>query len=206
MIKCILWDLDGVLIDMPEFHFKALNMSIKELVGFEISNDEHEKYYNGISTDRKLHILEQRGIIKEEQKKPIWLLKQKYTEEFIDTFKEDKIKIDMVKKFKSDGYILGCVSNSIISSTKKMLKTLGIQSYMDLVLGNEDFGEKIKPDPHPYLLAMSLLFMEPENCLILEDSEKGLLSAYASKAYVMEINSVDEVNYDNIIKRIGDIK
>ena len=56
MIKTVLFDMDGVLIDATEWHYEALNESL-EIFGFTISRDEHQKRFNGMTTRSKLEIL-----------------------------------------------------------------------------------------------------------------------------------------------------
>ena len=203
MIKAILFDLDGVLIDMVENHYKALNLALKEISNYEISNEEHTSYYNGISTDAKLRILINRGIVNKADYKKVWGLKQKYTFELINMFLKDQTKIDMCRKLKDKNYKLACVSNSIKESTNKMCDQIGISQYLDLILGNEDFGIKIKPNSYPYTLAFKFFNLKPEECLIVEDSPKGLQSAYSSGAHVMKVKDPSEVTYDNITRYLN---
>lgn len=52
----------------------------------------------------------------------------------------------------------------------------GIQSYFDFILTREDF-ENSKPHPEPYLTAAAKMKLSPKDCLVFEDSERGVLSA-----------------------------
>ena len=56
MIKAILYDLDGVLVDATEWHYESLNSALKEICGFIINRDEHISTFNGIPTMKKLEI------------------------------------------------------------------------------------------------------------------------------------------------------
>ena len=46
MIKCILYDLDGVLVDATEWHYESLNDALKDVAGFIIKRDEHVSIFN----------------------------------------------------------------------------------------------------------------------------------------------------------------
>ena len=59
MIKGIIFDLDGVLVDAVQIHFQSLNKALA-LFGFTISEFDHEKIYNGLPTMTKLDALTQR--------------------------------------------------------------------------------------------------------------------------------------------------
>ena len=48
-ISCVLFDLDGVLVDATEWHYEALNRALR-LFGFDITRYEHLSSYNGLPT------------------------------------------------------------------------------------------------------------------------------------------------------------
>ena len=54
MIKAILYDLDGVLVDATEWHYESLNIALKEIAGFIIERSEHVSTFNGIPTKKKM--------------------------------------------------------------------------------------------------------------------------------------------------------
>ena len=54
MIKAIIFDLDGVLVDTKQIHFEALNLALKKYKFKEISYDEHVKIFDGLPTIEKL--------------------------------------------------------------------------------------------------------------------------------------------------------
>ena len=58
MIDTIIFDLDGVLINSKDIHFKALNKSLNDNnINYEISIDDHLKRFDGLPTLKKLEIL-----------------------------------------------------------------------------------------------------------------------------------------------------
>ena len=60
MIKAIFFDLDGVLVDTLDWHFQAFQSSLK-LFGYSVSEADHERYYNGLPTSRKIEELPSAG-------------------------------------------------------------------------------------------------------------------------------------------------
>lgn len=56
MIKAIVFDMDGVLIEAKDWHYEALNRALR-LFGFEISRYDHLTTFDGLPTKRKLQIL-----------------------------------------------------------------------------------------------------------------------------------------------------
>ena len=58
MIKLIIFDVDGVLVETKEIHYKSLNSAIKKFnTKAVISKSDHSKYYDGLSTSEKLQKL-----------------------------------------------------------------------------------------------------------------------------------------------------
>ena len=65
MIRAIIFDMDGVLIDAKEWHYEALNRALA-LFGFEISRYDHLTTYDGLPTKDKLEMLSlERGLPKQ---------------------------------------------------------------------------------------------------------------------------------------------
>ena len=67
MIKTIIFDLDGVLVDTKKIHFNALNLALNEVGSDDISFSDHVKIYDGLPTAKKLAILIKRKKIKKSQ-------------------------------------------------------------------------------------------------------------------------------------------
>jgi hypothetical protein len=84
---------------------------------------------------------------------------------------------------------------------KLILTKMGIIDYFDMILGNNDVINP-KPSPEIYNTVMSRENIQPNETLILEDSLIGLEAAYSSKAHVLEIKNINEVNYLNISNTI----
>lgn len=73
------------------------------------------------------------------------------------------------------------------------------------IISNEDVSES-KPSPIPYLTLYSKFNIKPEECLILEDSEFGILSATQSGGFTLCVRNCDDVTISNILVTIDNIK
>ena len=198
MIKLIIFDLDGVLVDAKKIHFDALNCALDEVDNkFIISENEHYTIYDGLKTSQKLKILTQKKGLSESLHKQIWSRKQELTIEYISKVEENSNLVKLLKHLKGKGYLIACCSNSIRRSVLIMLSKLGLIEYLDLILSNEDVKNS-KPNPEIYWKAMKTLDVLPEETIIVEDSPVGLLSAQRSSANVVRVNSPKEVNLEII--------
>jgi HAD superfamily hydrolase (TIGR01509 family) len=199
MIKLVIFDLDGVLVEAKEIHYEALNKALGE---YAISWDEHLSIYDGLKTNQKLDMLHEHKGLPKEQFKEIWNNKQKYTLEALRDLKPNhqlQVCMDMLI---AEGYKLAVCSNSIRKTILTVLSKFDIIDRFDLILSNEDIVNS-KPHPEMYWKAMSKMGVLPEETLIVEDSPYGLLAAARSKAYVMRVGSPKEITYININKYLN---
>jgi len=204
-LRTVIFDMDGVLIDAKDWHYEALNKALS-LFGMEISRYDHLVTYDGLPTRKKLEMLTlEKGL-------PVGLhsfineLKQMYTmEQIFLKCKPNFLHEYALSKLKAEGYKLAVCSNSIRRTVEIMLEKANIIHYFDFYLSNQDVKEP-KPDPEMYITAIKRLNLKPEECLILEDNEKGIKAALASGAHLLKINTIEDVNYFNIKERIKKIE
>ena len=194
-IRSILFDLDGVLVDAKTFHYEALNKALEERGYDPIGREEHLSTYDGLPTLTKLQMLSDKGEFVMGMAEEVYKDKQKYTIQFIqDNVKPSSIIIDTLKALKKDGFKLAVCSNAIRQSVELMLEKSGIIEFFDLILFNEDVDNP-KPHPEIYLKAMEELGVRPEECMIIEDNEKGFKAAIASGSKLMKVKSSLDINY-----------
>ena len=202
MIKAVIFDMDGVLIDAKEWHYEALNQAL-ELFGLSISRYDHLVTYDGLPTSDKLKMMSMERDLPYSLHKYINELKQDYTIERIQlNCKPMFIHEYALSRLKSDGYRLALASNSVQKTIDIMMKNANLSPYLDFTLSNQDVS-KAKPDPEIYNLAISRLGLVPEECLIVEDNKNGIAAAQASGGHVMEVLTVHDVNYENISRHIA---
>jgi len=202
-IKLIIFDLDGVLVEAKDIHYKALNKALgKE---YAISWNEHLSIYDGLKTNQKLDMLSNNKGLPTSDHKKIWNNKQKYTLQYLSELKPSEQLQSTMSKLVEDGYKIAVCSNSIRKTVLTVLSKLGIMEYMDLVISNEDVKNS-KPHPEMYWKAISMMSCLSEETLIVEDSPYGLLAAARSKSHILRVKNPKEVTYKNIFKKINSIK
>src|SRR6185312_9502199 len=84
MIKSVIFDMDGVLIDAKEWHYEALNRAL-QLFGYEINRYEHLTAFDGLPTKRKLEMLSLVNDLPIQLHDFINEMKQLYTMELVNT-------------------------------------------------------------------------------------------------------------------------
>ncbi len=195
----LLFDLDGVLVDSKAVHFDSLNLALAEIdPKYVITPEEQSTTYEGLTTKSKLEILHRTKGLSDSLFGTIWLAKQHYTFLLFSKISLDLELVATLKKAKTSGALIAVVSNSIRETLDICIKNLGIAEYIDVSVSNEDVG-KPKPDPEPYLLAMSQLDLRPQNCAIFEDSAVGRLAAIASGAMLIPIENRDDLTQEKVM-------
>ena len=202
MVKLIIFDLDGVLVEAKQIHYDTLNKALYEIDPYYIiSETEHLSIYDGLKTTQKLELLTKNKGLSVNHYERIWNRKQQLTIDAISELKSDNDKIELFKELRNRGYKLACASNSIRRSVLVMLAKIGIIEYMDLILSNEDVKNS-KPHPEMYWKAMSMMGCLPEETLIVEDSPHGLLAASRSRANVLRVDSPKDLVISKIIRKL----
>ena len=205
MIKAIIFDLDGVLVDACEWHYQALNEALKSVAGTEINMDEHVTTFNGLPTRQKLEILTAQGRIGQDCHDKVWDEKQRLTESVIkQNASVDHDKKQMHLRLAVEGYVLGCVTNSIRRTANLMLEKTGQMEHLALVITNEDVISP-KPSPEGYVQAMDNFGVLPQETLIVEDSDKGYLAAMKSGAHVLRVKNATHVNLTAVLSKIKSV-
>jgi HAD superfamily hydrolase (TIGR01509 family) len=205
MIKLIIFDLDGVLVDTKSIHFESLNKAIlKYSPNSVISWNEHLSKFDGLKTQRKLEILTSEKGLPTEFHNSIWVNKQEITAEMLNGLSEDHDLISLLENLRAKDFIIACCSNSIKKTVEIVLSKLGIFNYFDQILSNEDVLNA-KPHPEIYWNCISSQQMLPEEVLILEDSPFGLQAASRTTANVMRVDGRGNLRLTDILRKITEV-
>lgn len=205
MIKAVVFDMDGVLIEAKDWHYHALNRAL-ELFGYTIQRHEHLTTFDGLPTKKKLEILSVQSGLPIELHAFINEMKQHYTMEIVYTQCKPRFNHEYaLAGLKARGMRLAVASNSIRQTVQVMMDKSHLASYLDIQLSNEDV-QRAKPYPDIYQRAMEQLGVAPHECLVVEDNENGIKAATDAGAHVLVVQSVDEVTLDNIERRIGEVE
>ncbi len=200
-IRAVVFDMDGVLIEAKDWHYEALNKALR-LFGHEISRYDHLVTYDGLPTVKKLEMLSlEKGL-------PVGLhrfisdMKQQYTIDMVNLYCAPLFTHEYaLSRLKAEGYRLAVASNSIRNSVELMMEKSSLLPYLDFFLSNQDVT-KAKPDPEIYLTAIGRLGLMPQEVMVVEDNHNGIQAASAAGARVMKVETVYDVNYENIMNHI----
>jgi len=199
MIKAVIFDLDGVIVDTAKYHYLAWKELANNL-GFDISTSQNEQL-KGVSRVKSLDIILEWGKVQldQSQKDALLVKKNKAYLKYIETLGKSDIlsgieTILNYLKSNNTAIALGSASKNAIP----ILEKLGIKSVFDAIVDGT-VVEKAKPNPEVFLKAANKLGIPPENCVVIEDAEAGVEAANRAKMTSVGIGSKTVLSKANYI-------
>ena len=200
-IKCILFDMDGTVLNSEPLFDKAQLLLLDEYGVKASTKDLNE--FRGMSNINFYPKFREKFKISEEIK----TLRLKLRKYLHKAMKNQLVFIDGFEYFyktviKSSNYKVGLVTNTTRSTYTEIQKNINIDNYFSCVITVSEVQEP-KPSPQPYLQAMKYFNMNPYETIIVEDSITGLISALRTEAHVFGIKtSLDAHQIKSIDKKI----
>jgi HAD superfamily hydrolase (TIGR01509 family) len=173
MVKAILWDNDGVLVDTEPLFFEATREALAT-VGVVLSRDE----YTEISLRRGrscFDLAADCGVAPERIERLRQARNRRYSS-LLDRGVPVREGVRESLAALHGRFPMAIVTSSNADHFELMHAPLGLLEHFEFALTNRDYG-KHKPDPEPYLTAATRLGIAPADCLVVEDTERGLESA-----------------------------
>ena len=172
-IKAIFWDNDGVLVDTEHLYFDATRQVLAR-IGVELTEDEYRELF--LHQGRGAwHLAEQRGVAPRD----IERLRDERNALYARLLDGPPRLIDGVTDVLEalhGTYVMGVVTSSRKDHFDVIHRSTGVLKYFDFVLTAGDYT-RVKPAPDPYLLAVDRSGVDPDCCIAIEDSERGLEAA-----------------------------
>jgi HAD superfamily hydrolase (TIGR01509 family) len=204
MIRAIFWDNDGVLVDTERLFFAATRQTLAR-VGIVLTK---ELFVELILVQGKgaWHLASEKGYSPEY----IEHLRRERDDLYTKFLCEQSIVIEGAREtleFLHGRYLMGVVTSSKKEHFNVIHQLSGLLPYFDFVLTGNDYS-KFKPDPEPYLLAIKRSGFRKEECLAIEDSERGLKSAKSAgiKCFIIPNELTRTGNFSHADKILGSIK
>jgi HAD superfamily hydrolase (TIGR01509 family) len=174
MTKTIFWDNDGVLVDTERFYFLATQRVLAS-VGIELTRQQYIEYFL-VQGKGAWHLASEQGMSAETIEQ---LRRQRNALYESLLSEEEQLLIDGVTgvlEILHKRYLMGIVTSSHPDHFATIHRRTGILPYFQFVLTMGDYTHS-KPHPEPYLRAVDRSGCRKEECLVIEDSERGLIAA-----------------------------
>lgn len=189
-IKGIIFDMDGLMLDTERLLCKFWCQAANEM-GFKMT----KQHVLGIrSCAASIAEPKLKELIGDSFDYPVVRarrieLMNSHIKEFGISMK--KGLIELLNYLKSNNYLIAVATATDLTRTTMYLKQLNIFNYFDKIVCGS-MVSKSKPAPDIYLKACQDLSLEPKNCLALEDSPNGIISAHDAGCHVIMIPDLSE--------------
>lgn len=176
MIKGLLWDNDGVLVDTEALYFQASAETLKD-AGVELSQEDFIE--TSLVKGQSVFDLAPATAFGPKEKEA---LRQRRDERYAELLREGVDVLPGVEEtlVRLHGRLsLGIVTSCRHEHFQLIHRSTGLLRYFDFVLTREDYTHS-KPHPEPYRKALATSGLTADESLVIEDTERGLLSATAA--------------------------
>lgn len=213
MIRAIMIDLDGTLLDTAGDLATAANTMLRNLGKEEIPLSTVQSYIgggilnlvkkclaNGLSSEPNSEFLS----------KAMMFFEQEYAKNLCDTTRPYPGVVDGLIAMKEKGFQLACITNKSENFTLPLLIATKISNYFDIIISGDSLPKK-KPDPMPLHHVCKFFGILPNEMLLIGDSENDTEAARAAGSYVFcvpygysEGRDVHELDCDKVISSISE--
>lgn len=207
-IKAVLFDMDGVIFDTEREYLKEWEVIFKKY-GYKMKK---EIYISVMGRGRK----KVKEIFKEKFGKDLpidkmYIEKDKMLKEAVENNKVPLKEgaLELLEFLKENGYKIALATSAKRERVKIQVRHAKIENIFDAIVCSEDITNS-KPDPEIFLKAAEKVCVNPENCIVIEDSEAGIKAAFNAKMmgfHVEDLKKADESilkysykNFKNLIE------
>ena len=176
MVKAVLFDMDGVIIDSEPIHYRLSKLYYSEL-GLDIADEEYYTFV-GVGDVEIFTRLKSKYGLKEDLND----LVNTYQQRYLDHLRKQKDAkpisgVDqLIRDLHQKKYLLALGSSAVRENIEAVLESFELREYFNAIASACEV-EQSKPFPDIYLLAAEKLAVNPSDCVVIEDSCNGIKAA-----------------------------
>ncbi len=189
-IKAVIFDMDGVIVNNHEYHFKAW-MEFAEKYEFHLDADIYRDQFNG-KTNKDIFEMIFEDLnpeqIAEFSKEKEAMYRELYDSEMATT----PGLLDFLASLKRNRIKIGLATSAPPENVDFILDGLQLRPEFDVIVDGTEV-DRGKPDPEIYQIAMTKLNVNPKNCIVFEDSIAGIEAGTEAGCKVVGLATSHEV-------------
>lgn len=185
MIKGIIFDMDGVIIDSEPLYIDY-DYNFFNNLGANISKEELLAFVGCPAKDITSKIIEKYNITSIPYEKILKLHSEGY--ELIIT-QNHKLTLcegvmDWLQYFKNNNYPVAIASSTTKSKIGMVLERFNLKEFFNIYVGGDEV-ENGKPNPDIFIKAAQMLNLEPSDCMVIEDSKNGIKASKSAGCFTI---------------------
>lgn len=193
MLKAVIFDMDGVIIDSEPLHRKAYDNMFEE-VGIDVSQELYESFTGQSTLNICKRLCDHFGL--EESPEDLVALKRKHYKHFFEADSGLSLidgVLDLIKDYHKNGLTLVLGSSAAMSSIEQIFERFALNQYFKAKLSGADL-EKSKPHPEIFEKAAEASGFNNAECIVIEDSTNGVEAAKAANIFCVGYDSFHSKN------------
>ncbi len=195
MLKAILFDMDGVIVDTEPLHRKAYFQMFNDM-----DIDVSEELFTSFTGQATFNICEQLCTTFNLSQAPQELVQSKRAH-FKHLFENDKNLqlidgvLDLIKNYFENGLTLVLASSASMPNINRIFERFNLDTYFVAKLSGADLKAS-KPHPEIFLKAAAATGFDRSECIVIEDSTNGMKAANGAGIFCVGYKSEHSVNQD----------
>ena len=195
MLKAVIFDMDGVIIDSEPMHNKAYHDMFDE-VGIDVTDELYESFTGQSTINICKHLCDHFGLL--ETPEDLVAIKRKHYKRFFESNSELALidgVFDLIKDYYTNGLKLVLASSASMTSIKQIFNRFDLNQYFIAKFSGGDLKQS-KPHPEIFIKAANATGFSTGECMVIEDSTNGILAAKAANIYCVGYDSFHSKNQD----------
>ena len=188
MLKAIIFDLDGTLVDSLPYHYESWSIFFKNNNLEETYFSKILKEYKGGGTLELMSSVFGNSYSKKELKKMSEDKEVIFRDIYKNNIRPIKGLTNFLDNLKENDILLAIGSNATTKNVLMTIEELGITNYFSSIICGDKVS-KGKPDPEMFITTLSNLKVSKDECIVFEDSIEGVAAAKKADIKVIGVTS-----------------
>jgi len=195
MLKAVLFDMDGVIVDTEPLHRKAYFLMFKDM-GIHVT----EQMYTSYTGQSTINICKQLvgHFNLDTDPKTLVAIKRKHFKYLFENDTSLQLLdgvLDLIKNYHKNGLTLVLASSASMPNINRIFERFDLDQYFVAKLSGADLKES-KPHPEIFIKAAQAAGQPKEQCMVIEDSSNGIKAANDAGIFVIGYDSTHSTDQD----------
>ena len=195
MLKAVLFDMDGVIVDTEPLHRKAYFLMFKDM-GIHVT----EQMYTSYTGQSTLNICKQLvgHFNLDTDPKTLVAIKRKHFKYLFENDTSLQLLdgvLDLIKNYHDNGLTLVLASSASMPNINRIFERFNLDQYFIAKLSGADLKQS-KPHPEIFIKAAKASGHPKKNCMVIEDSSNGIKAANGAGIFVVGYDSTHSTDQD----------